>query len=306
MKIRHIAVLALLLSAASLAQAQFPVITGIEGKITAPIVSNGAGGATITIMGNVQVNVPPGTPISSPSRTNLTVADLLNQAVFPGRTLPGFQGGTAIVDGLTSDVSGVVLATNVFVEPAENVLIGAVTGFTTEGNILINNLPCVAGTDSRIPASPPTNDSGFVIPVTAASIPVGTEVNVEGYFGDDGLFYYHLLSAVGVGAPTQTLGVAISQATGRLAKFEIDVRGGYNGALPTGAITVEIRGLTAANVETSLGFATVAADPLIPGTGTFRFNSRSANPFPVNGVKAIVRQGTANGSTVGWFPVTLR
>jgi hypothetical protein len=119
-------------SGTALAQA-LPV--EIEGPITAiecldenvspPDCDTGVpAGVAMTVM-DIRVEVPEGTPIASPSRS-LNSRLLSAPRRFPGRSERGFIGGTGIIIGQTDGISPVV-ADDVFVEPAENVIVGVVT-----------------------------------------------------------------------------------------------------------------------------------------------------------------------------------
>src|SRR4051812_43621725 len=114
-----------------------PVIDAeIEGRISAAIPVGPD--AELTVIG-VRVRVPNGVGIKSPTR-GLTIAELLDPTPFPGRVEAGFIGGTAIIEGPFDTATGVLTATAVEVEPAENVLLGALTSFAPPA---VNGVPVV-------------------------------------------------------------------------------------------------------------------------------------------------------------------
>jgi S-layer homology domain len=135
----------------------------------------------------VNVLIPATAPINSPSAT-LTIAQLADPTPLPGRSSPGFIGGTAIINGTTT--GAISTADDVFVEPAENVVIGTITHATCTNadcsnlgdTLAVLNSPLVRLTDARIPAGPPSNAFGFAIDLSQGAL-VGAVVSAEGYFG---------------------------------------------------------------------------------------------------------------------------
>ncbi len=97
--------LVLLVLTPTVALAQVAVF--LEGRINS-IVDNGDGSGAITVMG-VTVNIPAGVPITTATAT-LTMAQLADPTPMPGRSEPGFVGGTGLIDG--TSLNGVVTATN--------------------------------------------------------------------------------------------------------------------------------------------------------------------------------------------------
>ncbi len=165
------------------ALAQFPA--ELEGPVSA-VVDNGNGTGTITVMG-ITVQIPSTATIHSPTAT-LTISQLASTDLLPGRSSPGFIGGTGIIIGTTDGVT--TTASDVFVEPAENVVVGLITaaGCSTAdcsapGDFLhILGSPLVRLTDPRMPAEPPANAFGFEIDMRQGGL-VGSAASVEGYFG---------------------------------------------------------------------------------------------------------------------------
>jgi hypothetical protein len=149
-------------------------------------VDNGDGTGLITVLG-VTVVIPATAPINSPTAT-LTVAQLADPTPLPGRSSPGFIGGTAIINGTTDGVTST--ADDVFVEPAENVVIGTISHATCTNadcsnpgdTLAVLGSPLVRLTDARIPAGPPGNAFGSAIDLSQGGL-LGATVSAEGYFG---------------------------------------------------------------------------------------------------------------------------
>jgi hypothetical protein len=247
----------------------------VEGPLTAvdPLAD------TITIMGIV-INVPPGTPIATPTAVGITLDDLVG-FTLPGRGgLDGFLGGTGIVLGTTGP--GGVVADDVFVEPAENVILGAVTentipagGSLGDGTFSILGVPLLPIDHPTLPLV--ATLEGFEVDL--ATVPVGSLAVVEGFFGLDGNMYATIIETTAgqpVGDPNQTsIFLAKCKPTGRL-----EVRG-----TSTTPGTVTMLGFTQ-DVEfdpvTNLGeFRFKINTPLLPGgvcpTSVTVFNSNGSS-----------------------------
>lgn len=141
------------------------------------------------VAAGVTVKVDAATVIRTPSK-KLTIAELFSNAPFPGRAEPGFIGGTAIATGEFDTLAGVLLATDLHVEPAENVLVGPVA--SPGAGMTVNGVPVVLSTDPRLPASPVQNEFGFeIVPTT---ITADSTTSAEGYFAS-GQFYSFLVMA---------------------------------------------------------------------------------------------------------------
>jgi hypothetical protein len=247
----------------------------VEAKVEGPVRTispDGSGGVIIFAMGNpgVRIMYTPGPVIAAPPvlgappqpvrqrsiRTpsqRITVAQLVDGASLPGRIgIDGFEGGTIIAEGFysTDTVNGqnVFLANHIFVEPAETVLIGAVTGNNGTA-IQVNTIEVVPLTDPRISTNPPDpskplylNDSGFVITLdsitptpTTTNPPTQLPTAVEGYFADGKLFAHAIeFGGPGLLAPLADPALPIdfprisierAQIRDRGTSFEIEVRG---------------------------------------------------------------------------------
>lgn len=253
-------------------QVAAPVPGLFEGPVNG-LQSDGNGGALMTVMGTT-ITVPPTAAITTPSAT-LTVAQLLDPAPLPGRTQPGFLASTTITEGSVNPATGVFTTTEVFVEPAENVILGVVTENLAQ--LRVNGIPIVMLTDPRMPASPVHNDLGFE--VNLAAVPVGAPASVNGYYSNDGsgLFYAFALEVAGVQAANPALQVSITRVVADPAARSLEVRGGVSGLPAAGAVTVQIR---AGNRV--LGTVAAVRDPLLPGTASYRFRGVIPAPFPAS------------------------
>ena len=276
------------------------VASEVEGTVTA-ISTNFNGSVSMTVMG-ITVNVPVGTPVNTPT-AQLTFAQLVSTTPLPNRTQPGFIGGTAIVTG-TSDARGVLTADSVFVEPAENVILGIVTANTASG-ISVNNIPVVFIQDARMLAEPVKDVNG--IEIIRSSIPVGTGASVEGYYSN-GIFNAFLMEAEQGTPVLATPQVAITRATARERTpntqrgDEYEIRGSTTMThVAPGVTTQTIRVVRVDNgVETLLGNATATLD--ITGIALWRLRGATApSADPVLGtaptlVKAINTSAGANNA----------
>jgi hypothetical protein len=150
-----------------------------------------ADGSVLARVMGTQVRVTSATHIHTPTAT-ITLAQLCDPTRFPGRTQPGFIGGTAIVGGATVTRT-LVEATDFFVEPAENVLIGTVN-FSAGRCLHVNGTPVITLVDARIPAHPMRNEFG--LEVDPARVPLDTPVSAEGFY-DGRVFRSFILDVTG-------------------------------------------------------------------------------------------------------------
>ncbi len=267
-----------------------PNVAMLEGSISAVSTVNAAGNVTLTVMG-VRVLVRPGVPVTTPTAT-LTLAQLASTTVFPGRTQAGFVGGTAIVEGTWDNTNARIDATAVFVEPAENVLIGVVTANNPTTGLAINGVAIspLPATELRMPSLPTRTPEG--IEVFPASIPVGTFIAAEGYFSA-GKFYSFSLEPDAGTPVTQVPQVTITRAQvkeqtpNNQRGDSVDVRGAVTTTHTTGTVNQTVRvyrvdTINGVRTETSLGTATAFVDPLTPGVAAYSF--RITTPTTTNAV----------------------
>lgn len=255
---------------ATVASAQLPM--RMEGPLTA-VASDGGTGATVVVLGSV-IQVPATAVVHSPTAP-LTIAQLLDVTPLPGRTQAGFLGGTALVNGSIDPVTGVMTAADLLVDPAESVILGAVTA--NGANLVVNGVPLVLINDPRIPGTPLLNDIGF--PINAASVTVGKAANVLGYPSTDGsgLFQAFNVAITGVPAANPAFQAIITRNVGNAKALSLDLRGGIAGLPTTGAITVQVFSGTKL-----LATATATRDPLIPTQAAFRYAGKVPSPFPTS------------------------
>ncbi|OGI35665.1 MAG: hypothetical protein A2259_01350 [Candidatus Moranbacteria bacterium RIFOXYA2_FULL_43_15] len=276
-----------LMSLVGFAQAQIPI--ELEGPILS-VADNGNGNGTgvITVMG-ITVVIPATATIHSPTAT-LTIAQLANAAPLPGRLQPGFVGGTAIITGQFNGVAAI--AEDIFVEPAENVAVGVITGGScTDANcsapadfLEILGAPLLRLTDPRIPAKPPANAFGFAIDLSQGT-PIGSPASVEGYFGqvavspnaDPAIHYFILETDVGVLRNPGIAEVSIlrAQCRERDRGIELSVLGAVH--TPADAV-VEISDTVRGTVFGSIAAISDVTDPVF---GSYDFDLRDDLNFLV-------------------------
>jgi hypothetical protein len=199
----------------------------------------------------------------------LTLRQLALRTRLPGRTEPGFIGGTALINGVVEVATGSFTATGMVVEPAENVLIGVVTQASP---LLVMNSEIAPIADARIPFSM-VNQFGFDI--TAPTIPLGTTAAANGYYAGD-KFQTFLLELSGDFAlvnPNSQINIMRAQSRERSPNAqrgdEVNMRGFYharNGGVPTIQI-FRVDGRT----TTLLGTAVPIPDAELPNFGVWNF-----------------------------------
>jgi hypothetical protein len=259
----------LLLASVAIATISAPAVAQVaaelEGRVT-DITTTGTGPeTTVTSLKvfNTTISIKPGTTFATPTRDGMSANNIgiCNNRPFAGmsRTTKTMIGGTGIIVGSSVDlpapaVGSVVEPQTVFLEPAENVLLGRITKIPeyeldpvtstkkyVTGTLEVEGTSVVilgtkagehfppTGTVAHNPCLPGTgvkNDFGFAIP--PESLVVGAEAAAEGWFGDDGKFYAFLIESVG--APgIQPTSVSITRAqcrTRSATQMEWEIRGG--------------------------------------------------------------------------------
>ncbi|GEO39385.1 hypothetical protein SAE02_35330 [Skermanella aerolata] len=243
------ALLSTAMAAVSLpAQAQTRPQTPVEFE--GPIQSIEEDGSDVKLKVNgIVVTIPNGLitgggsdGVHTPTARLTSVADVVSTTPFAGRPgTYGFVGGTAIVVGISGD--GGVTATDVFMEPAENVILGAVTAnspgdFRVEGVKVYLLAPSSAKPsyppgipfDPRLPGLPMKNELGFAI--DPAKVQVYADAALEGYFGKDvdgkDAFYAFSIDSVSdVEDPNPTVSILRAQCRVRsTTQVEWEIRGG--------------------------------------------------------------------------------
>jgi hypothetical protein len=267
-----------------------------EGPIS-NVVLQPDGSVIMTVIG-VSVKVPIGTPVHSPTRA-LTLRQLSLRTKLPGRLEAGFLGGTALVNGVVDVATGSFTATDMHVEPAENVLIGVVT---QSSPLRILNSEVVPISDARIPFSI-TNQFGFDVKPT--SIPVGSAAAAAGYYADNKFqtFSLELAGDFPLVNPNSQINIMRAQTRERGPNAtrgdDVDMRGFYHflgGVLPT----IRIYRVDN-NVRTLLGTAIAIPDGVQPRFGVWNFKiSTPPTTHPVLGTLPVHLQAvmvTFNGTS---------
>lgn len=228
----------------------------IEASIEGPIQSvaaNVAGSGVIVMAMNVAIHFAPGTTASGRIKsiktpvTKLTPAQLSDVGKFPGRTEDGFVGGTIIADGEFDTDTNTLEADFISVEPAETVLLGALTANLPGNprNLRINGCLIEMMTDDRMPANADDpanpifmNQYGFPMQIDSATVsPTGPTPNpppaptsAEGYFSG-GVFHAFLFEYGGTGLlltdPAVVPQISLERASyrDRGDEFEVEARG---------------------------------------------------------------------------------
>lgn len=247
----------------------------MEGIVSA--INPDGGNVRLTVMG-ADVRVPAGTPVNTPVGS-LTFAQLLDTITpLPGRSVGGFLNGTAIVTGSINN--GIITASDIQIEPAENVILGEVTTNSTSV-FAVNGVNVQLIDDSRLKAKPPRNEFGFDIKLD--SVTVGTPVSVEGYF-DGTLFRAFIIDVDGPATLTKTdpqISITRAQSRERTPNAtrgdEVEVRGSVTMShVATGITTQSIEVYRFDNgVPTQLGFATATQDADNPNFASFRYRENT-------------------------------
>lgn len=319
-----VSTLTLMLGVAALAPAQAQIVpdASIEGPIQSvtPFAVDQASQfgpvqGEMKVMG-VTVKVLRSAPIHTDTNPNVALGTLENS--LPGREF-GFRNGTAIVTG--DSVTGVIFASDVFVEVAENVVVGEATGTTADpaddtiSRSTINHVIIEPLEDPRTPASPPLNAFGFEIDPT--TIPGGVPFSVAGYFANNRIYYHTLEADAGSLLQAATPQVSILRAQCRTrndgrSRDELEVRGGTY--LPAGGLVTIQRLLPGANPALAASWANVAPSNIAPvvdplaGQGLYRYTASNLNLGPVcpAQVRAVMRGTTATSAilatSVGFTP----
>jgi hypothetical protein len=262
-----------LLATAATAQT-VPIAAAIEGPIT-DIQVNGDGSGTITVM-SVLVQVPSGTPITTPTAKGLSLQDLA-YGPLPGRSAAGFLGGTAIIDG--TSLNGVFTASAVFSDLFENVVLGAITDPDGDPQTVhLQGMLLLPSSDPRMPAGAPRNGFGFAIDVT--SIAVGALTAAEGYYSeDDAALYWHTLESDGgellrPDVPEVSILRAQCRDRGAGNRDELAV----SGAVHTPAAgPVRIQRRTPANGWANVATVIAVVDAELPQFGSYRLSRTNLN-----------------------------
>jgi hypothetical protein len=184
-----------LFAAPALGQAA-PVDVELEGVINSYTHAT----RTMVVMG-MAVEITDATVLQSPTTTRAEtgrgIDQWMRQSALPGRGSWGFIGGTGIVIGQWDPARNRIVATEVTMEPSENVSIGVITSSwcstpncdaTTDylrGNTNAAGQPGPAMLpirDERLAAGPVRDETGFALNLTGANLN-GLAYAAEGYLG---------------------------------------------------------------------------------------------------------------------------
>lgn len=306
------------------------VDASIEGPIQS-VSSDATGtGADIVAMG-VTIRFLPGNTASGRARTiktpakTLSPAELLIATPFPGRTQSGFVDGTVIAEGVFDTDTNILLADFLEVEPAETVLLGALTQNApgTPRQLRINGVPIVMLTDTRMPANPDDpanpvymNQYGFPFEINSALLsptgptptPPPAPSSAEGYFAG-GEFHAFLFEYGGTGTlssnPVTTPQISMERASfrdeGTRVRFE--ARGFVTSAHAGGAIQnvelfrVDFNPATGSLQETPIDSADV--EVVEPGYQRWQVEFRGNKPGGfLSGIPLIVRVRNHSGPSI--------
>jgi len=181
----------------------------IPGFLEGPLSNVDVVARTARVNG-VLMHIPAGTPMSSPTVDFNTLATtqgvnpltLLIGNPLPGRIQPGFTGGTCLCATEVDPLTGIVTATNMVLEPSENVLLATVTTHKCVtascdpddnplnefrvGGVLMN-----PNSDPRLHSEPTTN-RGFEVNLLLGNL-VGVGAGAEGYLGNTGNIHLYML-----------------------------------------------------------------------------------------------------------------
>jgi len=306
--------------------------SSLEGTIES-IAADAAGSGVVVTAMNVSIHFTTGTTasrrtksIKTPVKT-LTPAQLMNTKKFPGRNDVGFVGGTIIADGNFDTATNTLEADFIKVEPAETVLLGALTA-NSPGNLRINGCLIEMLTDDRMPANPidPANpifmnQFGFPMKIASAAVsPTGPTPNpppapssVEGYFMGD-RFYAYLFEYGGTGqllidpavVPQISLGRASYRDRGN--NFEVQARGFVTTShVPAGSPLQDVRVFrvdrnptTGQLVETEIPPDKLEIDRVEAGFERWRFQTRQPKQNGLlSGVPELIRVKNLSGIVTG-------
>jgi hypothetical protein len=251
--------------------------TEIEGTVTG-IVANGSG-VKMTVNGiDVRFTGSAMNKLITPAGA-LTISQLLDASPLPGRVAQGFEGGTAIVKGKFDSTTKQLAASEIAIEPSENVIVGGITKLFDSGTqeIEVNGVPTALIQDARLKAAPVRNEFGFE--VKPGTITIDMPASVEGYYSQ-GKFYAFVLEVDGPAALVSTgpqVSVLRAQGRSRNGGYQLKARG----AITTSHATVgqtqvieiyRVDVIGGATVETRIG--QVDEDVVAGGFTKWEFDER--------------------------------
>jgi hypothetical protein len=244
--------------------------------------------------------------ILSPT-TELSPQQLAEPTPLPGRSQPGFVGGTIIAEGKYDVRRKLFSADFIHVEPSENVILGALTQNDpgTPRQLAINGVPIVMLTDPRIPANAADpanpiylNQYGFPMEIESALLTPADPTppppqeppapsSAEGYLAGD-TFYAFLFEYGGTGTlqidPAITPQISMERASYRDdgTGIRVEARGFVTTSHTTPSepdvelFRVDFDPTTNQEVESPIDVADV--DAVEPGFASWRVQFRGNKP----------------------------
>lgn len=296
----------------------------VEGKLTYVDIKFAEGTTSIAPTSSIKCNgstifLSANTVISTPTNT-ITAQEFLSPKIFPGRALipaadvpagvtaqkSAFMGGTCIVEGDDDETPGGRRATALFVEPAENVILGPTTSalgapfeilgvrikllspHPGDSEPIENYQPDPVG---RIKAHAPINANG--VKIKLSTVPKGDEASAEGYLSDDRktFFAFAVETTGGQPASPQTYAEATLLRADvtfvSAAQVKLEVRGGCT-MFPQTVNLEFLDGNSPSNVIATA--ATTCAD------GTYRYRNDQFATSATRPVPTSVRASADNGA----------
>jgi hypothetical protein len=276
----------------------------VEGRISniAPDPANP--GAVKLQCNGVAITVPPSATVTTPTNS-IGLADLLTTTIFPGRSVAGWDKGTCIIEGTNTGEDNV--ASSVYVEPAENVIVGEVSEpATTSTPMKLRGVTIVPltkeNTGGLMVMKPPKNEFG--VEIKLETVPKGDLSAAEGYLSDDGktLYAYSIETSGGDQAGDTTAPLATIQRADLVTRnaatfnYKVEVRGGctFTGTATTQTVNLEI--LSGTRQSSTVPGTTepnwikmdvaCTLDPAAPGNGLYRYKNDN---FRATAVPTLIR-----------------
>ena len=290
---------------ASAAHAEVFSVEGVVRSVTALV-----GGEYRVVCGNHNIFVNASTRITSPVGT-LTLAQLVSTDPFPdagfnsmtGAPRVGFVGAMCLADGDDTTRPGTYLATDLYVEVSEGVVVGTVTATNP---LTVNGVVIQPLVDSRISAYKPatgywnangTHPAGvgpFLTPslnvevarnelgfgINLQQVTVGALGSFDGYYASNGTDFYAYSIEVNTNAllradPRPSITRAECRNRNTANRDELDVRGGCVIRAGANNVAVQLHGLTSTGALQLLATANCTAAPLdgLPAPVGFQFGT---------------------------------
>lgn len=196
-------------------------------EVEGPISNIDPSGGTITAMGTTY-RVGENTTLTSPTGRTLTLSEAASGSL-PGRSEPGFVGGTLKGGGEITDLEPLELTLgNAILEPAENVVFGVVTN--NDPQFEVNDMAIEFVDDPRMKFPGLTDEAGASL--EPSEVPLGTLASAEGYYSasDDALYAFavELEFVSDSGEENENASVSISRGRFRSDRGELRIDGVAN------------------------------------------------------------------------------